>query len=419
MFTNATQETRTFFLKTSSNNYDRKSSNSNFVISTIHTPVELNDGVVGVSLVSAAFPQNQANITTKNNVFRWQIPRVVTFTPTGSHSFQWSVRGSSTNHLWSAWQTHTASGGELAAFDHITTWAAQINPTIQAAYNALTGDTATNVAFGAYAGTGWHIQGEQQKSIATFTVSGQYEWEFGAVSNGNYLSLVGFSDTGRLAIGTSNPYNQTFIGSFAPNSWAETITPGQYTFTELAAAIKTAMELRAGVAVTSFDEVSTIDQRAKMNLSIDGGPYLDSEPFIWGDHFGTTMGNTLGLPADVQSFTPTGYVDPDYTYEATFSHVANLHGPSVVYLYSQLLAGRTTLDGDSGGIVPIVKQIPITAAYREIESYRNDDNGVPDISFPRSRRKHFSEVDMKLVDQYGDPIDIGSGDLEVMWKLYY
>ena len=65
MFNNATQETRTFFLKTSSNNYDRKSSNSNFVISTIHTPVELNDGVVGVSLISAAFPQNQANITSK------------------------------------------------------------------------------------------------------------------------------------------------------------------------------------------------------------------------------------------------------------------------------------------------------------------------------------------------------------------
>lgn len=417
MFTNSTQETRTFFLKTSSNNYDRKSSNSNFVISTIHTPVELNDGVVGVSLVSAAFPQNQANITTKNNVFRWQIPQAVTFTPTGSHSFQWRVRGSSTNHQWSAWQTHTAAGGELAAFQNITTWAAQINPTIQAAYNALTGDTATNVAFGAYTGTGWSAA--QQTSIAIFTVSGQYEWEFGAVGNGNYLSLVGFSDAGRLALGTSNPYNQTFIGSFAPNSWAETITPGQYTFTELAAAIETAMELRTGVAVTSFDEVSTIDQRAKIILDLNEGTHASRAPFIWGDHFGTTMGNTLGLSVDVQSFTNTAYAAPLYTWEATFSYVANLHGPSVVYLYSQLLAGRTTLDGDSGGIVPIVKQIPITAAYREIESYRNDDNGVPDISFPRSRRKHFSEVDMKLVDQYGDPIDIGSGDLEVMWKLYY
>lgn len=99
-----------------------------------------------------------------------------------------------------------------------------------------------------------------------------------------------------------------------------------------------------------------------------------------------------------------------------FPYVANLHGPQQLFVHSSLLAGRTTVDGD-GGIVSIARAIPITVGYRDLQTYEHEDSGIADISFPR--RKHFNQLNVTLRDSKGRSVDIGAGELELFWKVYY
>ena len=413
MFKNETPETRTFFLKTSSCNYQRRTSNADFIVHTQHTPIELNNGVTGVSLVSAAFPQNQPNVTSGHNVLRWQFETTaknVEFDPTGL-SFTWRTRQTSSGPTWSAYQTWTAGDGAAtddAAFTDVASWVSAINGAFGTAYNTLTGLPTANVA--------WATLPGHEASIVTLSTAAGIEIELGTGSA--YLDLIGLTPIPQNLdrvdnFSTTDAKNRTrkYIGSFSPTSYATTLSAGQYSVTDLTATILAAIQAQPTAApatatnVTAFGEISDIDQRLKLTTTSGW------EVIFWGVDLGSTIGPLIGTDLAIDAKTGTG--------DTTLSHVANLYGPSVTYLHSQLLAGRTTLDGDTGGIVSIVKQIPITAGYREMQCYNNDDSGVPDISFPTSRRKHFSEVDVTLRDQYGSVLDIGAGELEVMWKLYY
>lgn len=410
MFNNERTETRTFFLKTSSCNYQRRVSNADFVVHTPHTPIELNNGVTGVSLVSAAFPQNQPNITSAHNTLRWQFDvdaKNNPFTGAGPLTFEWRWRV--IGGTWSTTQTYTAINNELNNFTDVASWVTEINAGFQAAYNTLTSRTSTEVAFGALT-TG------SEASIVTFAASPAIEVEL-APGSSTYLSVMGLStfpqDRERIDnyAGTDSSGRRIiYIGDYSPTSYTTTVPAGQYSITDLAAVLLADFKLYplaapAAANIVSIDEISDIDQRLKITTA------AGYELIVWGIDFGSTLAPIIGTSITVDSKTAST--------DTTLSHVANLYGPSVTYLHSQLLAGRTTLDGDTGGIVSIVKQIPITAGYREMQCYNNDDSGVPDISFPTSRRKHFSEVDVTLRDQHGRVLDIGAGELEVMWKLYY
>lgn len=418
MFNNERIETRTFFFKTSSCNYQRRTSNADFVVHTQHTPIELNNGVTGVSLVSAAFPQNQPNVTSGHNVLRWQFAdpsKNSAFDPTGL-SFQWRTRAN--GGTWSATQTWTAGDGAAtddASFTKVGDsggWAEAINTAFGTAYNSLTGRSATEVAWDAYEEGKVH----SEESIVTLSCTPGVEIEL--LPGSAYLDMIGIDKIPQDHMRVDNfqttdasGRRRLYIGSFSPSSYVTTVSPGQYSITDLTAVILAEIQAQPTAApatstnVISFEEISDIDQRLRLTTTSGW------EVTFWGVDLGSTIGPLLGVNSALDDF--------DVSTETDLSYVANLYGPSVTYLHSQLLAGRTTLDGDSGGIVSIVKQIPITAGYREMQSYNNDDNGVPDISFPLTRRKHFSEVDVTLRDQYGDILDIGAGELEVMWKLYY
>lgn len=409
MFNNERTETRTFFLKTSSCNYQRRASNADFVVHTPHTPIELNNGVTGVSLVSAAFPQNQVNVTADHNTLRWQFDvdaKNNPFTGAGPLTFEWRWRV--IGGTWSAVQTYTAINNELNNFTDVPSWVTEINTGFQAAYNTLTSRTSTEVAFGTLT-TG------TETSIVTFAAAPAIEVEL-APGTSTYLSVMGINPPQNNE--RVDNYNNTdssgrrivYIGEYSPTSYTTTVPAGQYSTTDLTAVLLADFKLYplatpSAANIVSIGEISDIDQRLKITTA------AGYEIILWGIDFGSTLGPLIGTSIDVVSKTAST--------DTTLSYVANLYGPSVCYLHSQLLAGRTTLDGDSGGIVSIVKQIPITAGYREMQCYNNDDNGVPDISFPLSRRKHFSEVDVALKDQHGRVLDIGAGELEVMWKLYY
>jgi len=409
MFNKNTAETRTFFLKTSSSDFERKTSNADFVVHTSHTPVELNNGVTGVSLVSATFPQNQANIISGRNVLRFSISDSAkndSFAVSGADTIEWRRKEGSGN--WSIWYTHTASGGEIATFTDMDTMMTALNANFKTSYTtAFPSASANDVEWESFADFMGGAGDIQNKSIATFQTALSVQVEFKQTA---YLTKLGIDVNRPIVQGYTA--NVKYMGRFAPNSYSYTVPVGQYTIEDISTLILT--ELNSvnpgllGDFYTAFGEISAIDQRPRLTTTA-----LAEAVVFWGCDFGSTIGPCLGISDGVDA-------DIDgTTFDTTFSHVANLHGPMVVYLYSQLLAGRTTLDGDTGGIVSIVKQIPIVAAYRELQVYNNDDNGIPDISFPLSRRKHFSEIDIILRDQHGNVMDLGAGSLEVMWKLYY
>jgi len=396
-----TEQTRTFFLKTSSNNYETKVSNADFKLKTDHTPVELNNGVVGVSLASCTFPQNQPNITASSNTLYFTFDDTTLqnqVTVTANESFRWRYYDN-LNGIWSSWLTHTASGVELVA-PHLTlaSLVTQLNTNFQAAYNAETGNVGTEVTFAA-----------TSDYFVTFTNSGSLIFEFDHADPGGYLALLGFSNSGVYGL-DSHPPTSTYThrATYSAVAHSYSVPVGQYDITELAAVIEAAFIAAEPTLVVTVNlaEISTTDQR----LTIE----CDQKIYIYGINQGSTIGPLLGIGDDYDTSA-----DGAPPYNHYFSYVANLHGPTNVYLQSKLLAGRTTLDGDTGGIVSIVKQIPITAGYRDLQVFGNEDNGIPDISFARSRRKHFTEVDVRLVDHNGNTFDIGNGEVEVMWKLYY
>lgn len=397
MFKNNTTETRTFFLKTSSSDFERKTSNADFVVHTSHTPVELNNGVTGVSLVSATFPQNQANVITGRNVLRFSISDSTkndSFAVSGADTIIWRRKEGSGN--WSIWYTHTASGGEIATFTDMDTMMTALDANFKTSYTtAFPSASANDVeweSFNDFMGGAGDIQ---NKSIATFkTVSGTGV-EFKQTA---YLTKLGIDVAQPVIQGYTA--NVKYMGRFAPNSYSYTVPAGQYTVEDIATLVLAELDsVNPGGFYTALGEISDNDQRLRLTTTT-----LSEAVVFWGCDFGSTLGPSLGISDGVDT-------DIDgVTFDTTFSHVANLHGPMVVYLHSQLLAGRTTLDGDTGGIVSIVKQIPIVAGYRELQVYNNDDNGIPDISFPLSRRKHFSEIDIILRDQHGNVMDLGAGD---------
>lgn len=395
-----TSETRTFFLKTSSNNYETKISNSDFKLKTEHTPVELNNGVVGVSLASCTFPQNQPNITSKCNTlyFTFDDPTLQSqVTVTANDTFNWRYYNGDVG-VWSGWITHTPAGAEIAA-PHATLAAVvtQLTTNFQAEYLAETGRAGTEVVFGS-----------TTDYFATFTNTGPLTLEFDTVDPGGYLALLGFSNDGVYALDSHAHPSYTHQATYSAVAHSYSAPVGQYDISELVSVVEAALIAAEPtlVVTVSLSEISTTDQR----LTIE----CDQKIFIYGINRGSTMGPSLGIGDD---YDTSAQVGTPWTHN--FSYVANLHGPTNVYLQSRLLAGRTTLDGDTGGIVSIVKQIPITSGYRDLQVFGNEDNGIPDISFPRSRRKHFTEVDVRLTDHNGDTFQIGNGEVEVMWKLYY
>lgn len=409
MFNNNRTETRTFFLKTSSCNFERKTSNSDFVVHASHTPVELNHGVTGVSLVSATFPQNQSNVTDGKNVLRYSFTTsannssltVVAVTDT----FEWR-RKATASSAWSSWYTHIASAApaaETGVFTDTGTFVTALNTNFKNSYTtAFPSASAGDVEFDLYNDFTGLVTAIQNKSIILFRTFSGVIVEF---KQSSYLTKIGIDVSAERPNGYN--VNAIYLGVVAPTAHVLTITPGQYTVEDISALILADLDTtNPGGYYDSLGEISDNDQRLRLDTN------LASETVVfWGTDFGSSIGPSLGISDGVDA-------DIDgVTFDTTFSYVANLHGPMVVYLHSQLLAGRTTLDGDTGGIVSIVKQIPIVAGYRELQVYNNDDNGVPDISFPLSRRKHFSEIDITLKDQHGNLLDLGSGSLEVMWKL--
>jgi len=370
-------------------------------VSLDHWPTELNHGVGGITLESVTFPQNISNIQTgKTDVlyFEEYVPLITdAFVNTVNNldlsktlEWRWKLK---TNKDYSQWVTSLTDATFANSYTNIHTLTANATTWFDAKFTAETG-VATDVVFSAHHNGIVKIDAPE---------SSLYHVEFKYTGgSGDLMYNLGFRNTGRLAVGSTNHFHFSHleIGTIPIFAYKITVPVGQYDSTALLTYLNAQIDAKLGgtSAPNVLAESSTTDQRfAFTNAGVN--------PIVfYGSIHGSTLAPLLGLPETYHQGT------------VIFPHVASLHGPHMLYVHSSVMCGRTTVDGD-GGIVSIAKAIPITAAYRELQTFENYDGGIADIAFPR--RKYFTSINVTLRDHNGADVDIGTGELSMMWKLYY
>jgi len=381
------QEGQSIYLRLASNDAVKKVSNSQFTVDLATWPNELGRGVTGVSLVSASFPQNVANVTERNNQFRWHSETVPFGITIPNEAFSYTITRRSTGGSYFVNATYT--GG---SFTDATTLAASLQVDYRAAYVAfmtLVGGTGVGTDVSVTSSDGYHL-----------TISNDPAADYRIEIYASQINL----DLGFSARDITEFHRDTAPDSITtttmPFTHLETLPAGWYDSSSLAAAVVAAMSASTGGATYTMAEDPFTEQWVITPVTNPG----DVIKFLPRTQ-GTTAATLLGMGDDAVH----GPV-------VTLPYKGNLHGPGMLYIHSSKLTGHNSFDGD-GAVISIAKAIPITAEYRMVQTFVNNDAGVPDHLMPR--RKVFRQINITLRDGDGHAVDIGAGILRVKFRLYY
>lgn len=382
------QEGKSIYLRLASNDAVVKKSNSQFSVNLQSWPNELNKGVTGISLVSASFPQNVTNVTEHNNQFRWHSETApFSYTIPVAEEFTFSIYSKATGTTYFMPQLYT--GG---VYTDATTIAADLQSDYRTKYtsflNALpvTDHAPTDISI--TSPDGYHI-----------TVANDPAANYRVILHQGVHNLsLGFDqdDIYNMSIGVADSITTTTM----PFTHLETLPVGWYDYTTFTAAVIAAMSASTGGATYTMAE-DALTQVSVITPVTNPGDVIKFLPLVQG----TTAAVLLGIGED-EVHGPV----------VTLPYVGNLHGPQTLYIHSSKLTGHNSFDGD-GAVISIAKAIPITVEYRGVQTFINNDSGVPDHLMPR--RKVFKKVNITLRDGEGHAVDIGAGILQVKFRLYY
>jgi len=392
------QEGKSIYLRLASNDASVKVSNSQYSVDLTSWPNELGRGVTGISLVSASFPQNVTNVTENNNQFAWH-------TKTGSGSL-------TIDSTYSTYITITEVSTGLTASqvcpwsfgttvytdaDFVTLW----NNVLFEYHICFSNLISITPEFSAvFDPAEFKVSLNADEQIVFENPAGSvYRYAIGtSADEKNLATHIKFDDSDLdLFNSTSVDLITTHMPSIVHTS---TIPVGWYSYDDF---VTTVIGLMASGGAFTMAEISDIDQRSVLTCTSTPTDVIRFAPL----RYGTTASALFGLDAD------TGAVG---TPAITFQYVGNLHGPQTLYIHSSKLTGHNSMDGD-GSIISIAKAIPITAEYRALQTFVNNDSGHPDHHMPR--RKVFRKVNITLRDGEGKAVDIGAGNLQVKFRLYY
>lgn len=424
---------KAIYLRAATHDSFSRTSNGSFRVDLDYWPVELNKGCHGVSLINATFPLNQPNITVNNNKLAYVLEPIDDFDlgppalvlPQGAQLAYRYRDPTSIDATWSDYKVFTVTpvGGYPtgAAVRAFTTLAAgdfrdEFDAALTAHFQAETGDTDGAFAIQPI----WYHDQNRSKWIwnITFT-SSTYEIEYATVipdSDTSILFGLGITDATNVEPGIPG-----ITGTQCPLAQCVVVPPGQYNDEELfeyingdlstltpagsvfaPPVIETDVVADPGPPIV-FETTADTDERWYHTTTAP-----DRRILLLSERYGSTLAPFIGMDYNTDTHEPT--------IDSRLPHTTNLFGAQSLWIHSSIIAGRTTVDGD-GGIISIAKGIPVTAAYRELQTYTNDDDGTPDIYF--NRRKEFTQINVTLRDSQGRPYDIGSGELMTYWKLYY
>lgn len=177
-----------------------------------------------------------------------------------------------------------------------------------------------------------------------------------------------------------------------------TIPPAQYTITTLMTAIQTAVN-----AVTATAVLTVTQDAATQKLTFT---FATNTCILYNEADGSSIAPAIGLlttTADGASHV--------------MDYIPDLSGTRILYIHSQELAGSNLLDGDSG-LISVLEAVSMNETEFGAYAYlQNNDTALATVDYKYP--KDIGTVSIKLRDDKGAIVDIGTATMSVLIKIYY
>lgn len=182
-----------------------------------------------------------------------------------------------------------------------------------------------------------------------------------------------------------------------------TIVPGQYTTTQLMAALKTAIDAQITPGTITFTQDPNT---SKISFSTTGGVAMFFN--TTDDDAPSTLAPLIGLTSPIPTDT-TG----------TFPDAPALQGEKMVYLHSRdILPSQTLLTFNNGTLASSFCSIPVKVNYRDQIIYESRGSMVDRCVF--SREKPLNRINIVLRAQDGRVLEVGDNqEIVICFKVFY
>ena len=174
-------------------------------------------------------------------------------------------------------------------------------------------------------------------------------------------------------------------------------------------------------SATSFITALETAFTANATLGAFGATTISLDPTTFKLSF-TFPTNTISWISDQKNYLSVksgfGFSETEYTGTNIFitpSTIA-LSGPNIIYIRSNQLSANSS-DFDRSGDIGTIAYVALENAFGEVCNYSIQDSTSSLIRYRNAR--NITNIDIKLSNKFGEALDVGEHDLNIIAKLYY
>ena len=160
---------------------------------------------------------------------------------------------------------------------------------------------------------------------------------------------------------------------------------------------------------------------ANATLSAFGATTITLDPQTFKLTF-TFPTNTISWVSDQKNYLSVksgfGFSETEYSGTNVFitpSTIA-LSGPNICYIRSNQLSANSS-DFDRSGDVGTLTYIVLDKGFGEVCNYNIQDSTSSLIRYRNAR--NLTNIDIRLSNKFGEPLDVGQHDINIIAKIYY
>lgn len=206
----------------------------------------------------------------------------------------------------------------------------------------------------------------------------------------------------------STGYNEENVGNntytyldTASNPVSVVLPPGQYTMTQFLTALNALLLTSAVPHEIVFNDIT---KKLEFNALVAANFYVQNY------EDGNIMGSVLGIKTSSVGAGITQY-DAEY--------YPNLMGVESIYILSNQ-AGQSNLLSPNAFTFPLIAHVPLTVPFGGVEHYLSQHPDIDDIVYVNySAGISLRKMNIKVVDKYGHPLDLGGLDINIILKIYH